>query len=133
MILILAGISGFIIGYFLVEIQSDIVDLAVSLRTNDELELGRFMESQKDLFNSIVSLAIVNVVGSYLLLAIHLYGKISPAIYAFFATMRSYMKGNFKARVHLLGHVHIRPYARSFNKFLDHVESQCAIEHNNLK
>ena len=70
------------------------------------------------------------IISSYLTLAFHLYGKVSGAVFAFFSTMRSFMKGNRKARVHLIGYAQIRPHGRSFNKYLDYIERLCENDEN---
>ncbi|MBC75544.1 MAG: hypothetical protein CME64_05955 [Halobacteriovoraceae bacterium] len=56
-------------------------------------------------------------------LSTHLYGKVNGAVFGFFSTMRAFMKGDHKARVHLLGYNHIRPFGRAFNQYLKWVEN----------
>jgi hypothetical protein len=63
------------------------------------------------------------IVGSFhLAMAIHLYGQVSGAAFGIFATMRSFIKGNFKNRVHLVGYSHLRESTRALNKYLDWIE-----------
>ena len=42
------------------------------------------------------------------------------------------MKGNYKARVHLIGYAQIRPHGRALNKYLDHVERECSKDKNTV-
>lgn len=129
-VLILAGVVGLFVGYMTIDVHSEIFRL---LKTN-VYQLGikdtYFIEQQVSIFKKIVVASSLIIFISYVLLSFHLYGKISGAIFGFFATMRAFMKGNHKARVHLIGYGHIRRYGRYMNKFLDHVERQCSMSHN---
>jgi hypothetical protein len=58
----------------------------------------------------------------YCLLGVHLYGKISGPAFAVFATMRSFLRGNYHNRVHLIGHYYLRDDCRKINKYLDHIQ-----------
>lgn len=129
-ILILAMICGFFIGYLALDIHDQIIKISLQTFSNIDSNIVYFLESQKSVYSKVVMASSLILFLSYLLLSFHLYGKISGAIFGFFATMRAYMKGNIKARVHLIGYAHIRPYSRYMNKFLDHVERQCLIDHN---
>lgn len=58
----------------------------------------------------------------YCIFGIHLYGKISGPAFAVFATMRSFLKGNYHNRVHLIGHYYLREDCRKINKYLDYIQ-----------
>ena len=58
----------------------------------------------------------------YCLFGVHLYGKVSGPAFAVFATMRSFLKGNFHSRVHLIGHYYLREDCRKINKYLDYIQ-----------
>ena len=58
----------------------------------------------------------------YCLLGVHLYGKISGPAFAMFATMRSFLKGNYHSRVHLIGYPYLRDDFRKVNKYLDNIQ-----------
>ena len=58
----------------------------------------------------------------YLLLGIHIYSKVATPAFAVFATMRSFLKGNFHNRVHLIGYYYLRDDCRKINKYLDYVQ-----------
>ena len=61
---------------------------------------------------------------SYAVLAIVLYNKVSGAAFAYFATMRSFMKGKFSSRVHLIGYSYVRNYGRDLNRYLKFLETR---------
>ena len=131
-VFILATIVGFFVAYLAIDVHEQIISLSFnSVSTVNSKELSYFLENQTQIYSQVVIATSLIIFVGYLLLSFHLYSKISGAIFGFFATMRSFMKGNYKARVHLIGYAHIRPYGRYMNKFLDHVERQCLIDNNN--
>lgn len=113
------------------EIQSEIIDLALKLFKSDSNATNYFLEQQRYIFNSLGYFLFGLTTLSYLLLSFHLYSKVSGAIFGFFTTMRSFMKGNQKARIHLLGYSHVRPHSRQFNKYLDLVVRECSPNNKN--
>lgn len=58
----------------------------------------------------------------YLLLGIYLYSKVATPAFAIFATMRSFLKGNYHNRVHLIGYYYLRNDCRKINKYLDYIQ-----------
>lgn len=58
----------------------------------------------------------------YCMLGVHLYSKVASPAFAIFATMRSFLKGNYHNRVHLIGYSYLRNDCRKFNKYLDHIQ-----------
>ncbi len=131
LIIFLAAITGSFIGFISIEIQNSIIDLILNTVPSKDISMGYFINNQRYIFESLVYASSLIIAVGYFALSFHLYNKISGAIFGFFATMRSFMKGNFGARVHLIGFAHIRPHGRAFNKFLDHVERECVIDNNN--
>jgi hypothetical protein len=118
---IIAISSSIFITFITMEIYNVIVELAITTIPKSGKEVAYFLKNQKFIFESIHIVAIITLVFSYMILAFHLYNKVSGAVFGFFSTMRSFMKGNQKARIHLVGYPHIRPYSRAFNKYLDQV------------
>ena len=133
LIIILATGSGLFLYNVSTQMHSDIIDLLLKILKSDSNNVGYFVSEQITIFESIVLVAILSLFVSYSVLSFHLYGRVSGAIFAFFSTMRSFMKGNKSARVHLVGYAHIRKNGRLFNKFLDYIERQCSIDHNSKK
>tara|TARA_R110002072_G_scaffold534_5_gene3799 strand:+ start:55633 stop:56589 length:957 start_codon:yes stop_codon:yes gene_type:complete len=81
-----------------------------------------FLEGQNDIFRSVLIAFSVTQLSLYIWLASHLYLKVSTPAFGVFATMRSFLKGNHKARVHLIGFPYLRPACRKLNKYLDFIE-----------
>lgn len=102
-----------------VEIYNSIVELAIHTLPKSGNEVAYFLKNEQYLFRSIQYITILTLVTSYIFISFHIYGKVSGAVFGFFSTMRSFMKGNRTARIHLVGYPHIRPYSRAFNKYLD--------------
>ncbi len=99
--------------------------------TMDHLQLKEgvtqvLLSAQSHLLDSIFFISICMLVSSYMALSIHLYSKVSGAAFGFFSTMKAFMKGNYNARVHLIGYAHVRPSSRKFNKYLDFIQRNFA-------
>jgi hypothetical protein len=104
------------------EIYDGLVQLAIkTLKTKDQ-SIRQFLLGQAELFDMINWLSMLTTSFLYFLLSAHLYSLVSGAAFGVFATMRSFMKGNYSARVHLLGYTYVRPFTRNFNKFLDYLQ-----------
>lgn len=110
--------AGFVY-YIMVEIYSNIVELAVTTLRISNTDTMYFLREQGEIVNVIVYVILTLIFGLYIILAFNMYHQISGAAFGVFATMRSFLKGNYKSRVHLIGFAHIRSYTRTFNKYLD--------------
>jgi hypothetical protein len=119
--------------YLGAEIHTELIDLSVKHFSGDTQKIGAFLSKQEFIFESIVYVSFACIVLGYSLLSLHLYSKVSGAIYGYFTTMRAFMKGNTKARIHLLGYTHVRPHSRHFNKYLDFVERECSSNKKSVK
>jgi hypothetical protein len=86
------------------------------------IEIRFFMEEQFSVANIAVYFFITLHVLVYCLFGVHLYSKVSGPAFAVFATMRSFLKGNYHNRVHLIGYSYLRDDCRKINKYLDHVQ-----------
>lgn len=109
-------------------LREDMVDLAVKTIKIHGFATSHFFQSQAPVFDSISVLATIIVIASYVALSFHLYSKVSGAIFGYFSTMRSFMKGDFKARVRLLGYNHIRPHGLVFNRYLKFIAAKISTE-----
>lgn len=110
---------------FITESVSSIYMSMVELATNtlqDPKTVGQFFGQQMFILNDIVWVTVILVTFSYIFLGFHLYAKVSGAAFGIFATMRSFMKGNYSSRVHLLGFAYVRENTRKLNKYLDFIE-----------
>lgn len=83
-----------------------------------------FMEEQFKVANIGVYFFIGLHVLMYCLVGVHLYGKVSGPAFAVFATMRSFIKGNYHNRVHLIGYSYLRDDCRRINKYLDSIQKR---------
>ncbi|MBL7664868.1 MAG: hypothetical protein JNM93_07020 [Bacteriovoracaceae bacterium] len=129
-IIIISTISTYITTNIASELYENISTLALGLIKNKKLGMSHFISAQSYLMESTITLSIVLSVIFYTGLAFHLYASVSAASFGFFSTMRAFMKGDFFARVHLVGFSHIRPYSRTFNKYLDHVQKLSKIDNS---
>lgn len=126
LLLVIIAISGSV---FLIENGTSVFSSMIELSTKTLVkskEASRFFSSQTFVLDDIVTLSITLITISYLALGFHLYEKVSGAAFGIFSTMRSFMKGNYSSRVHLLGYAYLRDYTRKLNKYLEYVQ-------NNLK
>ncbi|MBA2403793.1 MAG: hypothetical protein H0V66_03400 [Bdellovibrionales bacterium] len=103
-------------------IFQNMIELATKTLSNSK-EAGRFFAAQSFVMDDIVNLSIFLITISYLALGLHLYEKVSGAAFGIFSTMRSFMKGNYFSRVHLVGYGYIRDNTRKLNKYLDYVQN----------
>ncbi|MGZ3790329.1 MAG: hypothetical protein ACXVLQ_17485 [Bacteriovorax sp.] len=81
-----------------------------------------FIEEQFSVSDIAVYFFLIVHIIVYCLFGVHLYGKVSGPAFAVFATMRSFLKGNYHNRVHLIGHYYLREDCRKINKYLDHIQ-----------
>lgn len=125
-ILLIVIVSASFSIYLTSETLGQLVNLSITTIAKESKSVAYFLTQQSQLIQPISIFSVSLIVVGYIMLGFHLYGKVSGAIFGFFATMRSFMKGNFKARVHLIGYAQIRPHGRALNKYLDHIERECA-------
>jgi hypothetical protein len=129
---ILAIITTTYVSAMIYEMYEAMVSLAVKTLPKSGKEVSYFLKNQEFVFTSIRQFSVVIIVVAYASLALHLYSKVSGGVFAFFATMRSFMKGNHTARVHLLEYKHLRPQGRAVNKFLDHICKETSAPENKM-
>lgn len=116
------------VGIFVVNniIREQIFQLSQKFLTSNALVGSKgiryFLEEQFSVANIGVYFFLTMHILVYCLLGVHLYGKISGPAFAIFATMRSFLKGNYHNRVHLIGHYYLRDDCRKINKYLDHIQ-----------
>lgn len=121
LISILAIITATYVSSMIYEMYELMIDLAVKTLPDSSTKVAYFLGNQEFVFESVRYFAVFIIIVLYIGLAIHLYTKVGGAVFAFFATMKSFMKGNHNARVHLLEYRHLRPQGRAVNRFLEHI------------
>lgn len=100
-----------------VDIHSQILSLAdKTVRLTPAIKY--FLERQETTLFEIM----IGVMGAHLALHIafcfHLYNKVAAPAFGIFATFRSFIKGNYGSRIHLIGYYYLRPECRKINKYL---------------
>ena len=116
------------VGIFVINnvIREQIFELSRKFLTSNALigskGIRYFLEEQFSVANIGVYFFLTMHILAYCLFGVHLYGKISGPAFAIFATMRSFLKGNYHNRVHLIGHYYLRNDCRKINKYLDHIQ-----------
>ena len=119
--LILSFISSAGLYVLTTDVYESIVNLAANTLVLDDRS-QKFLSEQENLFK-LVSMVLLGIhVTMYMFLSFHLYSKVAAPAFAIFATMRSFLKGNHKARVHLIGNYHARPETMKLNSYLAHIE-----------
>jgi hypothetical protein len=103
-------------------IFNHMVELAQKTLSNTK-PLNKYFLEQMFVLDELVFLTVTLISVSYIALGFHLYNKVSGAAFGIFSTMRSFMKGNYSSRVHLVGYAHIREHTRKLNKYLDYIEN----------
>jgi len=103
-------------------IHQNTVQLAIKTLKVDPAITVNFFSAQSGIVEELWVMTALVICILNLLLAIHLYNSVSGAAFGIFATMRSFMKGNYSARVHLVGYGYLRESTRQLNKYLDWVQ-----------
>lgn len=114
-------INALFIHILAIELHESLVRFSLKVLDNSSPNVVYFLGRQSEVFISISYLGLFISCISYLILGFHLYDKVSGAAFGIFSTMRSFMKGNFNARVHLIGYNYVRPLTRNLNKYLDFI------------
>jgi len=89
------------------------------IKTNPDVKY--FFDAQIELSQKLIQFIMIFYIILMFLFGLHLFQKISSPAFAIFATLRSFLKGNYYNRVHLIGFYYLRNDCRKINKFLDYV------------
>ena len=111
-------------------IYDQVVEMALRTTKGMSPNFHYFIGEQNFIVNELALYVILLMVVFYFILAIHLYNQVSGAAFGIFSTMRSYMKGSYQNRVHLVGYSYLREYTRQLNKYLDYMNKNFNSEHN---
>lgn len=121
-IIISSIVSIIVIMKIAADIQQNTIQLAIKVLQADPKVLANFFNAQTNMLDELWILSGLVVCVLNLMLALHLYKAVSGAAFGIFATMRSFIKGNHSARVHLVGYGYLRDSTRQLNKYLDWVQ-----------
>ncbi len=106
-----------------VDIHQEIINLAGET-LNQKHSMKYFFGKQSEVLRDVLNVVMVCHLILYTILARHLYFKVCGPAFGIFATMRSFLKGNYDARVHLLGFYYLRPHCRKINRYLDLMQKE---------
>lgn len=122
-VIIFAGVSA----YGIMSINSSIQESVILLTKKFYLEGSGFnfsLEKQFEIMNFYLYFLVTTHILVYILCGYYLYSKVSTPAFAIFATMRSFLKGNYHNRIHLVGHLYLRDDCRKINKYLEAIEKE---------
>lgn len=129
LIITIVGLGGLYM--FSVELHESIIRFAVAASESNS-DVVKYLNGQKELLGEVIYfVGFIHIVLS-VLLGIHLYEKVAPPAFGVFSTMRSFIKGKYSSRVHLVGYYYLRSDCRKINKYLDYI-SRNYVEYNKKK
>ncbi len=117
MIVTIVAIMGFAI-----DVHENTSQLAIRMLKADPKMITEFFFDQSFWVEEMWFLTGLLVVVLHIVMGLHLYAQVSGAAFGIFATMRSFMKGNWQSRVHLVGYSYLRESTRALNKYLDWIQ-----------
>jgi hypothetical protein len=121
--LITSIISNIIIFHGAVAAHERVIELSIKLFKFESL-IAEFFNKQTFLLEEIIIFVIIFNVILLCVITIYLYSMVSTPAFAVFATMRSFLKGSYDARIHLIGYKYLRDECRKINKYLDKAQKQ---------
>ncbi len=81
-----------------------------------------FIGRQTEIFENLNFFIISIYFCAHVFLCFHFYGKVAGPAFAIFSTMRSFLKGNYESKIHLVGHYFLRNYCRKINQYLTYIQ-----------
>ncbi len=117
-IIVLTAVTSLAILYVDGLIRMQIIELSTKyLKATPSVKY--FLSEQFVVFDSVVYLLMVIHAILHIFFGFYLYSKVSTPAFAIFSSMRSFLKGNRNARVHLIGYNFLREDSRKINRYLD--------------
>jgi len=118
MAVICTSVALFVMG---VELNDSMIQLALSTISPTKAMLA-FFKKQTEIFTMYIGGGILLHTLLFSFLSLNLYQSVATPAFGIFATMRSFLKGNYSSRVHLIGYSYLRSHCRKLNKYLDYIE-----------
>lgn len=106
-----------------VDIHHEIINLANETLRSSKM-MSYFFTKQTEVLQQVLTVVMVGHLLLYVALARHLYYKVCGPAFGIFATMRSFLKGNYSSRVHLIGYYYLRTHCRKLNRYLDQMQKE---------
>lgn len=127
-ILLILSLAGTVGIYFLtVDLHLDLIKLSLQMLKADSASRF-FLNEQKDIFNQVILIVLSIHVGMYAVLCFHFHSMLSKPAFAIFATMRTFLKGDFDARIHLIGSRYIRSESIRINKYFEYLQKNIRLK-----
>ena len=121
LILATSIVSGLLFYEVISGVHEQVVQMAFEILPN-KYEIQYFLLYQSSVLSNITIGTLVVQIFAYFLMALNLYKKVSTPAFGIFATMRSFIKGRYDSRVHLIGYSYLRPQCRKLNKYLSEMQ-----------
>lgn len=105
-----------------IAVDSDIREQIITLSTSylkTTATVKYFMSEQFIVFDIVLYVLIMFHIFLHFAFGVFLYSKVAAPAFAIFSTMRSFLKGNKNARIHMIGYSYLREDCRKINKYLD--------------
>lgn len=120
-ILISSLITATALFYISAEIYENVITLAVSyLKQRNMSEV--FFTGQSDLYSAATILVLSLHLFLSFLLTFRIHTLVSTPGFGIFSTLRSFVKGQYHSRVHLIGSYFLRNECRIINQYLDYLQ-----------
>jgi hypothetical protein len=119
--MVLFLVSGFVFYKISADVYEQIVTLSSQVLKLDTTKVF-LLQQQYKIFERLIFFVIFFNLFSYIMLSFNLYRAVSAPAFAFFSTLRSFLKGSYGTRVHLIGFYYLREDGRKLNKYLSHLE-----------
>ncbi len=123
-ILVLCTFSALSIFFMTGELYEGFVEVAVNYLHTDYPKVSFFLQSQSSILEHLTLFSAILLALGYFGLSVHFYSKISTPAFGIFSSMRSYLKGQKNARVHLVGFRYLREQTREINRCLDWLQKK---------
>ncbi len=120
--ILLSSIIGGLGVYFLSQdLQSSLIEFSSQFLKGNK-GIIHFFIKQEEVLLIIVWVIIWANTFFHFLFSMNLYRQVSAPAFAYFITMRAFLRGKYDSRVHLLGYSHLREDSRAFNQYLNYIE-----------
>ncbi len=117
MFAVIIGVTSFFSYFAMTEIFENLINFSLE-QSGKKAELLRFLGHLKKSFERLLFLNAILLLISYSAYAWYLKNQILNISFAVFSTFRRYLKGDYGAKIHIVGHNYIRFYTRQINRFL---------------
>lgn len=120
-ILISSLITATALFFISAEIYDSVISLAVGyLKQRNLSEV--FFTGQAELYLAAITIVLMVHLFLSFLLTFRIHTLVATPAFGIFSTLRSFIKGQYHSRIHLIGSYFLRPECRVINQYLDYLE-----------